>query len=140
MHLGTLVALSLVPVLSRAYEVKPFKIDLSARVPHMKDMIKRTELPETSVLGGAGAGINLSWLKNRQTEWLENFEWQKEEDHLNKFDHATVDIGGQTVHFIHQQSSNPNAIPLLLVHGWPGSFHEFHEVISPLSSGDSDIS
>ncbi|KAG9080422.1 hypothetical protein FS749_008010 [Ceratobasidium sp. UAMH 11750] len=139
MRLGTLVALCLAPVLSRAYEVKPFKIDLSSRVPRMKDMIERTVLPERSVLGSAGAGIALTWLKNRQTEWLESFDWQKEEDHLNKFDHATVDIGDQTVHFIHQRSSNPDAIPLLLVHGWPGSFHEFHQVIDPLSSAQSDV-
>ncbi|KAG8678302.1 hypothetical protein FRC08_017899 [Ceratobasidium sp. 394] len=84
MRLGTLVALCLAPVLSRAYEVKPFKIDLSSRVPRMKDMIERTVLPERSVLGSAGAGIALTWLKNRQTEWLESFDWQKEEDHLNK--------------------------------------------------------
>ncbi|KAG8741498.1 hypothetical protein FRC10_002749 [Ceratobasidium sp. 414] len=89
MYLGTLVALCFAPVLSRAYDVQPFKIDLSSRVPHMKDMIKRTELPESSVLGTAGAGINLSWLKDRQAEWLESFDWKKEEDHLNKF-HVVV--------------------------------------------------
>jgi hypothetical protein len=84
MHLGILAALCLAPALSRAYEVKPFKVDLTSRVPHMKELIKRTELPDSSVLGSAGAGINLSWLKNRQVEWLESFDWQKEEDNMNQ--------------------------------------------------------
>jgi hypothetical protein len=85
MHLATLATLSyLVPMLTRAYEIKPFNIDLSSGVPHMKDLIQRTELPSSSVLGSAGAGIDLAWLRNRQTEWLESYDWQKEEDKLNK--------------------------------------------------------
>lgn len=53
---------------------------------------------------------------------------------MNKFNHSTVDIGNMTVHFIHQRSASPNAIPLLLTHGWPGSFYEFNQVIFPLSN------
>ncbi|CCO32377.1 Putative epoxide hydrolase OS=Stigmatella aurantiaca (strain DW4/3-1) GN=STAUR_4299 PE=3 SV=2 [Rhizoctonia solani AG-1 IB] len=119
------------------YNVKPFKIDLSSRVPHLKDLVKLTKLPEASVLGKAGAGIELAWLKDRQQEWLEEFDWEKEQSAMNKFNHSTVDIGDMTVHFIHQRSSSPDAIPLLLTHGWPGSFYEFHEVIGPLSNPGS---
>ncbi|KAG9121285.1 hypothetical protein FRC07_002806 [Ceratobasidium sp. 392] len=130
--------LCLVPTISQAYEVKPFKIDLSSRVPHMKDMIKHTVLPTGSVLGSAGKGIDLAWLKERQVEWLDNYSWEIEEEKLNKFNHSKVDIEDQTVHFIHQRASDPGAIPVLLIHGWPGSFYEFHEVIAPLSNGDDN--
>ncbi|KAG8704360.1 hypothetical protein FRC08_002268 [Ceratobasidium sp. 394] len=141
MYLWTLVLLScFASVFSRAYEVKPFKIDLSSRIPHMKDGIKHTVLPSSSVLGSAGKGIELAWLKDRQTEWLESYNWEEEEAKMNQFNHSTVDIEDQTVHFIHQRSSDPNAIPVLLIHGWPGSFYEFHQVITPLSNTDANVS
>ncbi|QRV92995.1 epoxide hydrolase [Ceratobasidium sp. AG-Ba] len=108
----------------------------------MKDLIKSTKLPASSILGDAGAGIKLSWLKSRQEEWIDKFDWKREQDAMNKFNHSTVDIGNMTVHFIHQKSSDPQAVPVILTHGWPGSFYEFHEVITPLSNPgkDSNIS
>jgi hypothetical protein len=66
------------------YNVKPFKVDLSSRMPHLKDLVKLTKLPEASVLGKAGAGIELAWLKDRQQEWLEEFDWEKEQSAMNK--------------------------------------------------------
>lgn len=148
------IALCLSPVLSAGYKVHPFQIDLTSRLSHMKDLVQRTQLPSTSVLGSAGAGVDLSWLKDRQVEWLGKYDWKKEQDALNKsvvvylgltsytdhfagenrFNHSTVDIRNMTVHFIHQRSPEPDAIPLILTHGWPGSFYEFSHVISPLSS------
>ncbi|GAB1523834.1 hypothetical protein RhiTH_006984 [Rhizoctonia solani] len=108
------------------YNVKPFK----------------TKLPGYSVLGNTGAGVSLDWLKARQKDWLNKFDWSKEEAAMNKLNHSTVDIGNITVHFVHQRSSDPKAIPVLLTHGWPGSFYKFHNVISPLSNpgGDSNVS
>ncbi|CCO35614.1 Putative epoxide hydrolase [Rhizoctonia solani AG-1 IB] len=135
---SALLSLLALPSVILAYDVKPFKINLSPRVTHLKELVKSTELPETSVLGTAGAGIELAWLKDRQKEWLEKYDWEKEQSAMNKFNHSTVDIGNMTVHFIHQRSSDPNAIPLLLTHGWPGSFYEFHEVIGPLSNPGSE--
>ncbi|QRW23125.1 epoxide hydrolase [Rhizoctonia solani] len=109
------------------YNVKPFK---------------QTKLPGYSVLGNTGAGVSLDWLKARQKDWLNKFDWSKEEAAMNKLNHSTVDIGNITVHFVHQRSSDPKAIPVLLTHGWPGSFYKFHNVISPLSNpgGDSNVS
>ncbi|KAF8598948.1 alpha/beta-hydrolase [Ceratobasidium sp. AG-I] len=126
--------LSLVPAALAAYNVRPFKIDLSSRVSHMNDLIGRTKLPSQSY----GPGVDLIWLKDRQSQWLKDFNWKQEEAALNKFNHSLVDIGNMTVHFIHQRSSDPNAIPLLLTHGWPGSFYEFSQVITPLSKPGKD--
>ncbi|KAG8701858.1 hypothetical protein FRC09_005089 [Ceratobasidium sp. 395] len=126
--------LSLAPIALCAYDVRPFKISLSSKLPHLKDQVQRTKLPSYSVLGNSGAGIRLSWLKARQSDWLNKYDWAKEQASLNKFNHSTVDIGNITLHFIHQRSSDPKAIPLLLTHGWPGSFYEFHNVITPLSN------
>ncbi|KAG8690976.1 hypothetical protein FRC11_007696 [Ceratobasidium sp. 423] len=134
----TLLSLLALPVISLGYDIKPFKVDLSSRVSHLKGLVSLTKLPETSVLGKSGAGIDLSWLKDRQKDWLGRYDWDKEQIEMNKFNHSTVDIGNMTVHFIHQRSSDPNAIPLLLTHGWPGSFYEFREVIDPLSNPESE--
>ncbi|KAH7338342.1 Alpha/Beta hydrolase protein [Rhizoctonia solani] len=125
---------SLAPVLcllcgaASGYTVRPFKINLSSESVRMKALVKQTRLPENSVLGSLGGGIRLSWLRDRQKDWIESFDWEKEQLEMNQFNHSTVDIGNMTVHFIHQRSSDPNAIPLLLTHGWPGSFYEFHEL------------
>ncbi|CAE6495508.1 unnamed protein product [Rhizoctonia solani] len=100
----------------------------------MKIQVQQTRLPKASVLGSSDTGIGLSWLRDRQRDWIERFDWEKEQRDMNRFNHSTVDIGNMTVHFIHQRSPNPNAIPLLLTHGWPGSFYEFHQVIGPLSN------
>ncbi|QRV78072.1 epoxide hydrolase [Ceratobasidium sp. AG-Ba] len=132
--------LALPAVLVSGFEVKPFKVELGSRIPHMNELIKNTILPSSSVLGSAGKGIGLDWLKDRQSEWTEVYDWDKEEDKLNQFNHSLVDIGDQTVHFIHQRSSNPNSIPVLLIHGWPGSFYEFNQVIMPLTSSENDAS
>ena len=55
---------------------------------------------------------------------------------MNQWPHFTTEIEGLNIHFIHQRSTQEDAIPILLIHGWPGSFHEFSEVINPLTSGD----
>ncbi|KAG8762227.1 hypothetical protein FRC12_009137 [Ceratobasidium sp. 428] len=143
MYLEYILSLvSLIPAALGAYEVRPYKINLSSRMPHLKDLVQRTKLPSYSVLGISGAGVPLLWLKDRQSDWLSKYDWSKEEASLNKFNHSTVNIGNITLHFIHQRSSDPKAIPLLLTHGWPGSFYEFHNVITPLSNPgkDSNIS
>ncbi|CAE6450255.1 unnamed protein product [Rhizoctonia solani] len=134
----TLALLPFSQVVLGSYNVKPFKVNLSSKVPHLKDLVERTKLPKSSVLGSSGAGIPLDWLKARQKEWLSEFDWNKEEDAMNKFNHSVVDIENLTLHFIHQRSPDPNAIPVLLSHGWPGSFYEFHNVITPLSNPGND--
>ncbi|KAJ5110298.1 hypothetical protein N7532_002943 [Penicillium argentinense] len=119
------------------YKLHPFHIDLSSRVPRMLDQIQHTELPKQPVYvnKGTAQGIGLSELKSLQTEWLTRFDWEHEQDELNKFNHYTAQIEGLEIHFIHQKSKAPGAqaIPLLLLHGWPGSFLEFVPIINNLT-------
>ncbi|CAE6454093.1 unnamed protein product, partial [Rhizoctonia solani] len=128
------VILSLFSGTTLGYDVNPFEIRLNSEASRMKMLVQQTRLPKTSVLGDSGSGVDLSWLRARQTDWSENFDWEKEQRKMNQFNHSTVEIGNMTLHFIHQRSPDLNAIPLLLTHGWPGSFHEFREVIGPLSN------
>ncbi|KAL4887549.1 alpha/beta-hydrolase [Aspergillus karnatakaensis] len=121
------------------YHVKPFHIDLSSNVPRMLDQVRRTKLPDEPVYVNTGTaqGITLKDLKSFQKEWLTSFDWGHEQHKLNKFNHYTAQIDGLTVHFIHQKSKSPDAIPLLLLHGWPGSFLEFVPIINELTEAST---
>ena len=78
-------------------------------------------------------GTDVTYLKNLVTYWRDKFDWRAQEKKLNQFNHFTTTIDGLKIHFIHQKSKQPNAFPLLITHGWPGSFVEFMKVIGPLS-------
>ncbi|KAL4903751.1 hypothetical protein BDW74DRAFT_155375 [Aspergillus multicolor] len=117
------------------YSLKPFHIDLSSKVPRMLDQIRRTQLPDQPLYidKGTAKGISLSDLKSFQNQWLTSFDWEHEERDLNKFNHYTAQIEGLDIHFIHEKSNASDAIPLLLLHGWPGSFLEFVPIIKNLT-------
>jgi hypothetical protein len=83
------------PVQSKdGHQLQPFQIDLSSRVPRMLDQIKRTKLPAHPVYinTGTSAGISLSLLESFRTEWLTNFDWDREQKALNKYGFFTFDI------------------------------------------------
>ncbi|KEP45150.1 epoxide hydrolase amino-terminal protein, partial [Rhizoctonia solani 123E] len=83
---STLLSLLALPSVTLGYDIKPFKVNLSSRVAHLKELVKLTKLPETSALGGkAGAGIDLNWLKDRQKDWVGGYDWNKEQAAMNKF-------------------------------------------------------
>ncbi|MGH2569272.1 MAG: epoxide hydrolase, partial [Bacteroidota bacterium] len=64
---------------------------------------------------------------------LNKYDWRKEENRLNQLPHFITEIDGQNIHFVHVKSNEKNAIPLMLIHGWPGSIVEFLDVIEPLT-------
>ena len=78
-------------------------------------------------------GTDVTYLKTLVTYWRDKFDWRAQERKLNQFNHFTTTIDGLKIHFIHQKSKHPNAFPLIITHGWPGSFVEFTKVIGPLS-------
>jgi len=116
--------------------VKPFKVDLSSEVPRMLKLIKENKLPDKPEYPGLGSsfGIDLDVLKDLKNQWLDDFDWRKEQDTINKFKHFTTTIENLAIHFIHEKSPDPDAIPILLLHGWPGSFLEFAPIIKPLTT------
>lgn len=66
--------------------------------------------------------------------WLNTFDWRKAEESLNCFANYELTVNDIDLHFIHERSSDPDAIPLILSHGWPGSIYEFHKIIKKLTS------
>ncbi|KAJ7857088.1 Alpha/Beta hydrolase protein [Mycena olivaceomarginata] len=124
------------------FDLKPFKIDLTGEIPRLRSLVNNTRLPDKALDPDAGQekGIELDFLRELQSDWLTNFDWKVQQTELNNFSHLTALIEGQSVHFVHQKSEDPNAIPLILLHGWPGSFHEFLPVINPLTESSTSAS
>jgi pimeloyl-ACP methyl ester carboxylesterase len=102
--------------------------DLQVRLDHVR---WPDELPGV----GWDLGIPLDRMRELVTYWREKFDWRGQEAALNRYPQFTTEIDGQNVHFLHIRSANPDALPLILTHGWPGSVLEFLDVIEPLSAG-----
>lgn len=121
-------------VASTMPEINPFTIAIpDANLEDLSRRLSQTRLPEQ--LDGAGwrYGTNSDYLRELLDYWANEFDWRAQEAKLNEFDQFTTQIDDLTTHFIHQRSTNSQAMPLLLVHGWPGSISEFSNIISPLT-------
>lgn len=112
----------------------PFKIEIpQAALDDLNDRLARTRWP-AELPGEAWArGVPVRYLKGLAEYWQTGYDWRKYEAQLNQYPQFTTQIDGQTIHFLHIKSPEKNATPLLLTHGWPGSFVEFMDVIGPLS-------
>ena len=114
--------------------IVPFKINVpDAVLRDLKERLARTRFPDQLQNVGWDYGTDPVYLKPLVEYWRDKFDWRAQERKLNEFDQFTTTIDGLKIHFIHQKSKVPNAMPLALTHGWPGSIYEFHNVIGPLT-------
>jgi pimeloyl-ACP methyl ester carboxylesterase len=114
--------------------VVPFRIQVRDEVlADLKQRLARTRFPGEIPGSGWDYGTNLAYLKELVAYWRDRFDWRAAERRLNQFDQFTTNIDGLDVHFIHQRSRNPKALPLVVTHGWPGSVVEFTKIIGPLT-------
>ncbi|KAJ7671287.1 Alpha/Beta hydrolase protein [Mycena polygramma] len=138
--LGVFVSAVTAAGAANSFDVKPFKIDLCVKIPHLKFLLKNTRLPDKALYPSFGPekGIELDFLRELQSDWLTKFDWEAQQAELNQVKQFTAVIEGITVHFVHEKSTDPDAIPVVLLHGWPGSsFHEFLPIIKPLTQSAS---
>ena len=94
--------------------------------------LEKTNWPNV-IHGQNYGGPDLEDMKTLVSKFLK-FDWRKEEAKLNELPQFTTEIDGQTIHFIHVKSKRQDAIPIMLIHGWPGSIVEFLDVIQPLTN------
>jgi len=115
-------------------EILPFHIDIpQTAIDDLNDRLARTRWPSELPDIGWSRGVPVDYLKGLAEYWGAGYDWRAHETRLNAFPQFTTEIDGQTIHFLHVESPEPNATPLMLIHGWPGSFVEFIELIRPLT-------
>lgn len=115
-------------------EIKPFRIDVpQADLDELRDRLTRTRWPDALAGVGWDYGIPVDYLKELAEYWRSKYDWRKHEESLNKFPQFTTTIDGQNIHFLHVRSPEPDAMPLIITHGWPGSIVEFMSIIGPLT-------
>src|SRR4051812_1260921 len=115
-------------------EIKPFRIDIpQADLDDLRDRLTRTRWPVPVPADGWRRGVPVDYLKDLAGYWRTAYDWRKHEAALNEWPQFTTTIDGANVHFLHVRSPEPDALPLILTHGWPGSIVEFLDVIGPLS-------
>lgn len=115
-------------------DIKPFTISIpQADLDDLRERLARTRWPDELPGVGWSRGVPLGYLKELAKYWGAGYDWRAWEDKLNAFPQFTTEIDGQNIHFLHMRSPEPNALPLILTHGWPGSIVEFLDVIGPLT-------
>ena len=116
---------------------RPFRVNIPAEeVERMKRLIADTRLSDRPPVAGMGwdYGVDLDWLRSLRDKWLFDYDWKAVEEQMNAFPQFTVPIEEVTLHFIHQKSSRADAIPLIMLHGWPGTFHARSYYLNALTS------
>jgi pimeloyl-ACP methyl ester carboxylesterase len=115
-------------------EIHPFRIDVpQADLDDLRDRLRRTRWSPQLPGQDWTRGVPVDYLRRLAAYWADGFDWRAQEAALNEFPQFTTEIDGQTLHFAHVRSTNPDATPLLLTHDWPASFVAFRDVIAPLS-------
>ncbi|MDR3663214.1 MAG: epoxide hydrolase [Mycobacterium sp.] len=114
--------------------ITPFRIAVPDEViADLRRRLADTRWPEAECVDDWSQGIPLSYARALADYWAGGYDWRAREATLNRFDQYVTEIDGLDIHFIHQRSPHPDALPLLITHGWPGSIAEFQKVIEPLT-------
>ncbi|MGQ0577236.1 MAG: epoxide hydrolase family protein [Pseudonocardia sp.] len=113
--------------------LRPFRIAVpDAVLDDLRARLRATRWPGREPVSDWSQGVPLAYLQDVCRYWAQDYDWRAREAALNRFDQFTTAIDGLDVHFLHVRSGAAHAVPLLLTHGWPGSFAEFAAVVEPL--------
>jgi pimeloyl-ACP methyl ester carboxylesterase len=114
--------------------IQPFKVNIpQADLDDLRERLARTRWPGELPGIGWSRGVPLGYLQELAEYWRSSYDWRMHEARLNAFPQFTTEIDGQTIHFLHVRSPHPNALPLIITHGYPGSIVEFIDIIGPLT-------
>lgn len=114
--------------------IRPFHIHVpEAQLADLRKRITDTRWPDKEPVNDASQGVQLATMQSLLKYWGNGYDWRKVEKTLNALPEYVTTINGVDIQFIHVRSREPNAMPLILTHGWPGSPLEFLKVIGPLT-------
>lgn len=118
--------------------ITPFRVEVpQAKLDDLRDRLQRALWPNELPGVGDAYGVANDRVRRLANYWLEEFDWRAFEAKLNSYPQFTTEIDGEEIHFLHITSSRPDALPVVLTHGWPGSVLEYLDVIEPLTEPDS---
>ncbi len=114
--------------------VTEFRIEIpQTELDDLAARLAVTRWPNEVTGAGTDYGMPLAVVQRLAQRWRDGYDWRAQEARLNGYPQYTTTIDGQNVHFLHVRSARPDAVPLLLLHGWPGSVLEFAGMIGPLT-------
>ena len=117
--------------------IQPFTINVSDELlDDLRTRLRNTRWPERELVDDWTQGTPLAYVQEVCEYWADGYDWRAREALLNRFDQFTMpveELSDPGLHFVHVRSPHPDAMPLLITHGWPGSIVEFHKVIEPLT-------
>ena len=116
-------------------EIEPFHLSVpEAQLADLRDRLARTRWPDRETVEDTGQGPQLAKIRALAEYWRDHYDWRRCEAMLNGFGQYRTEIDGLGIIFLHIRSPEPDALPLIMTHGWPGSMIEFHKVIGPLTN------
>jgi epoxide hydrolase len=114
--------------------IEPFTVGVDgAALDDLRDRLRRTRWPDRETVGDWSQGVPLGYLQDLCGYWASGYDWRATEARINQIPQFMTRIDDLELHFLHLRSPHPDAIPLILTHGWPGSFFEFERVLGPLA-------
>jgi pimeloyl-ACP methyl ester carboxylesterase len=114
--------------------IRPFTFQASqAALDELRRRLAATRWPEKETVADSSQGVPLTTMQDLARYWATDYDWRRAEAKLNAFPQFVTTIDGLDIHFIHVRSKHPNALPLVITHGWPGSVLEQIKLIGPLT-------
>jgi pimeloyl-ACP methyl ester carboxylesterase len=115
--------------------IRPFHIDIPEKaLADLRRRVAATKWPEVEQVSDESQGVQLATTQKLARYWATDYDWRKAEAKINAVPNFITNIDGLDIHFIHVKSKEKNAMPLIITHGWPGSFIEQMKVIAPLTN------
>lgn len=115
--------------------IRPFRINVpDTALTELRRRIRATQWPEKEPVTDDSQGVPLATMQELARYWATGYDWRKVEAKLNALPQFVTTIDGLDIHFIHVRSKHPNALPLIINHGWPGSIIEQLKLIDPLTN------
>ena len=113
---------------------EPFEIHVDdAVLDDLRARLDATRWPDEVDGAGWTMGSNLAYMKELAAYWRDGYDWREQERRLNALPQFRAEIDGLGIHFVHIEGKGPDPFPLIVSHGWPGSFFEMYKIAGPLT-------
>src|SRR3712207_418928 len=114
--------------------IRPFHVEVPEEaLADLRRRIAATRWPSRELVEDRSQGVQLATMQALAQYWANDYDWRRCEARLNALPHFTTELEGVDIHFIHVRSPHPDALPLIMTHGWPGSVVELLDCIGPLT-------